>query len=143
MIFLVCLFFFFKQKTAYEMRISDWSSDVCSSDLKHGSVAAWLTRVPHVVNALTGLGALFIGSSAKTRHLGRLARAILKPLLNRRGSRVILQNADDRRLLAQRGLLSHARVSSIRGSRLDPARFIPMPAPDGPTGPVAPEEGRV
>src|SRR3546814_4499534 len=28
-----CLFFFFKQKTAYEMRISDWSSDVCSSDL--------------------------------------------------------------------------------------------------------------
>src|SRR3546814_2255198 len=30
---LLCIFFFFKQKTAYEMRISDWSSDVCSSDL--------------------------------------------------------------------------------------------------------------
>src|SRR3546814_1932791 len=29
-------FFFFKQKTAYEMRISDWSSDVCSSDLVGG-----------------------------------------------------------------------------------------------------------
>src|SRR3546814_4906690 len=29
----VFVFFFFKQKTAYEMRISDWSSDVCSSDL--------------------------------------------------------------------------------------------------------------
>src|SRR3546814_7710575 len=29
------MFFFFKQKTAYEMRISDWSSDVCSSDLPH------------------------------------------------------------------------------------------------------------
>src|SRR3546814_6805559 len=29
----MCFFFFFKQKTAYEMRISDWSSDVCSSDL--------------------------------------------------------------------------------------------------------------
>src|SRR3546814_8436181 len=28
-----CVFCFFKQKTAYEMRISDWSSDVCSSDL--------------------------------------------------------------------------------------------------------------
>src|SRR3546814_6747034 len=28
------MFFFFKQKTAYEMRISDWSSDVCSSDLQ-------------------------------------------------------------------------------------------------------------
>src|SRR3546814_4427518 len=32
---MVCgVFFFFKQKTAYEMRISDWSSDVCSSDLR-------------------------------------------------------------------------------------------------------------
>src|SRR3546814_836226 len=30
------MFFFFKQNTAYEMRISDWSSDVCSSDLNHG-----------------------------------------------------------------------------------------------------------
>src|SRR3546814_8045460 len=30
------MFFFFKQKTAYEMRISDWSSDVCSSDLDAG-----------------------------------------------------------------------------------------------------------
>src|SRR3546814_9286679 len=33
--FLVLFFFFFKQKTAYEMRISDWSSDVCSSDLAY------------------------------------------------------------------------------------------------------------
>src|SRR3546814_2961464 len=33
------LFFFFKQKTAYEMRISDWSSDVCSSDLRDEPLA--------------------------------------------------------------------------------------------------------
>src|SRR3546814_16910548 len=33
---MLCIFFFFfKQKTAYDMRISDWSSDVCSSDLHH------------------------------------------------------------------------------------------------------------
>src|SRR3546814_10818763 len=31
---MIFFFFFFKQKTAYEMRISDWSSDVCSSDLQ-------------------------------------------------------------------------------------------------------------
>src|SRR3546814_9996442 len=31
------VFFFFKQKTAYEVRISDWSSDVCSSDLVDGA----------------------------------------------------------------------------------------------------------
>src|SRR3546814_8666359 len=33
---------FFKQKTAYEMRISDWSPDVCSSDLKKGETAAMI-----------------------------------------------------------------------------------------------------
>src|SRR3546814_2381795 len=42
----VLVFFFFKQKTAYEMRISDWSSDVCSSDLSavgHAHIdSAWL-----------------------------------------------------------------------------------------------------
>src|SRR3546814_3845040 len=40
-------FFFFKQKTAYEMRISDWSSDVCSSDLTAGAAdKAALTSFP-------------------------------------------------------------------------------------------------
>src|SRR3546814_5824479 len=41
-----CLFFFFKQKTAYEMRISDWSSDVCSSDLSiAGEARAYPLRI--------------------------------------------------------------------------------------------------
>src|SRR3546814_1409326 len=39
------ILFFFKQKTAYEMRISDWSSDVCSSDLVEVAVAAGKMRV--------------------------------------------------------------------------------------------------
>src|SRR3546814_8824075 len=47
---IVILFFFFKQKTAYEMRISDWSSDVCSSDLT-GSAARGSAAVPPTVAA--------------------------------------------------------------------------------------------
>src|SRR3546814_4226040 len=44
--FVYFVFFFFKQKTAYEMRISDWSSDVCSSDLpqndrRQGALDLW------------------------------------------------------------------------------------------------------
>src|SRR3546814_5062261 len=38
------VFFFFKQKTAYEMRISDWSSDVCSSDRGNNQVIAYQQR---------------------------------------------------------------------------------------------------
>src|SRR3546814_11261573 len=54
-----CCFFFFKQKTAYEMRISDWSSDVCSSDLKGGvgksTVAANLAIALHRAGRAVGL----------------------------------------------------------------------------------------
>src|SRR3546814_9555927 len=54
--FVLLCFFFFKQKTAYEMRISDWSSDVCSSDLlmrvhqyaqEHGLAPTVMTFEPH------------------------------------------------------------------------------------------------
>src|SRR3546814_3312568 len=43
----VCFFFFFKQKTAYEMRISDWSSDVCSSDLGRDAIEPVTARHEH------------------------------------------------------------------------------------------------
>src|SRR3546814_5078463 len=51
------LFFFFKQKTAYEMRISDWSSDVCSSDLtKLSSLAQQTLVVPESKDLLSLIG---------------------------------------------------------------------------------------
>src|SRR3546814_13989643 len=45
-----CVFFFFKQKTAYEMRISDWSSDVCSTDLNKFREIAFEHRYGKVYN---------------------------------------------------------------------------------------------
>src|SRR3546814_1920415 len=44
------LFFFFKQKTAYEMRISDWSSDVCSSDLLIQQPLKCTTAAMHITD---------------------------------------------------------------------------------------------
>src|SRR3546814_8085890 len=60
-------FFFFKQKTAYEMRISDWSSDVCSSDLGDRThlVRCWPLARPHPRRC--PLGRLFEGFSADGR----------------------------------------------------------------------------
>src|SRR3546814_1499217 len=46
------MFFFCKQKTAYELRISDWSSDVCSSDLAHPRFRRGIAR--HADTALKG-----------------------------------------------------------------------------------------
>src|SRR3546814_7672493 len=48
----VFVVFFFKQKTAYEMRISDWSSDVCSSDLLERPVGDPLRKIPAVDGGL-------------------------------------------------------------------------------------------
>src|SRR3546814_7487792 len=50
-----CLVFFFKQKTAYEMRISDWSSDVCSSDLLDTCPQAALANYPDIVKQHLGI----------------------------------------------------------------------------------------
>src|SRR3546814_4705482 len=53
---MIFFFFFFKQKTAYEMRISDWSSDVCSSDLMSKmAVVISIAIFPIVIGTVLGL----------------------------------------------------------------------------------------
>src|SRR3546814_10344165 len=71
------VFFFFKQKTAYEVRISDWSSDVCSSDLRQrlGPSAgnyddAWAERLAPV-QAIAGEPGHSRKVSYENPHLGR------------------------------------------------------------------------
>src|SRR3546814_6974315 len=60
-------FFFFKQKTAYEMRISDWSSDVCSSDLVAG-------EGPKAIGLINQIGMVGIGVPRRKQRL-KLERA--------------------------------------------------------------------
>src|SRR3546814_6538113 len=57
-------FFFFKQKTAYEMRISDWSSDVCSSDLMLGH------RISGKVLGIIGMGRIGQAVARRARAFG-------------------------------------------------------------------------
>src|SRR3546814_4674518 len=54
-------FFFFKQKTAYEMRISDWSSDVCSSDLGYLVVDPGTVIATHLNHKLAKHSAELLG----------------------------------------------------------------------------------
>src|SRR3546814_11864795 len=72
---LVC-FFFFKQKTAYDMRISAWSSDVCSSDLVPvtGAIVAWfaLRSTPNRVHPRPAGGAGFLRAVLRNRPAARL-----------------------------------------------------------------------
>src|SRR3546814_9413061 len=64
------VFFFFKQKTAYEMRISDWSSDVCSSDLiRLGVDRRHRLLVRPVGAAVAPLGLAFLYASGVRQHV--------------------------------------------------------------------------
>src|SRR3546814_2621681 len=62
---LLCVFFF-KQKTAYEMRISDWSSDVCSSDLCAGTPVTWNLKKLAPLRPVTTLPLSRPGSALNT-----------------------------------------------------------------------------
>src|SRR3546814_10513478 len=78
MFLFVCVsMFFFKQKTAYEMRISDWSSDVCSSDLMAqvpgAIVGAGTVLNPKQLDQAMEAGAQFIVSPGLTKPLGKAA----------------------------------------------------------------------
>src|SRR3546814_3553358 len=63
------IFFFFKQKTAYEMRISDWSSDVCSSDLKGDTVRIWMDDARH--HSIFGAIEQQVGKAPSNLQIGR------------------------------------------------------------------------
>lgn len=96
----------------------------------HGGLAAWAASVPGTVNALTGLGFVFIGNSVKARILRLVIVPLLRWLLNRPGAFLLMQNSDDIETLRQRGILRpQTPVSLIRGSGVDIKRFAPSPEP--------------
>src|SRR3546814_4627786 len=103
-------FFFFKQKTAYEMRISDWSSDVCSSDLADAA------EFDVVINA-TSLG-LRDGDPSP------IAIETLQP-----GALVceVVMRETDTALLAgarQRACILHEGIHMLHGQLEEMARFL-------------------
>lgn len=98
----------------------------------YGAVAARLTGVPLVVNALTGMGYIFSSHDLKARLLRPLVRAALHLLLDRRNARLILQNADDVGQFTREGIVDPARVVLIRGAGVDPGEFTVVPEPPGP-----------
>src|SRR3546814_4511135 len=73
MCFVFVSFFFFKQKTAYEMRISDWSSDVCSSDLCAGADLAQVLKFDAGRDEFIARGRVIQQSQPRTRRALRAA----------------------------------------------------------------------
>ncbi|OIR06778.1 N,N'-diacetylbacillosaminyl-diphospho-undecaprenol alpha-1,3-N-acetylgalactosaminyltransferase [mine drainage metagenome] len=97
----------------------------------YGAIAARLARVPAVVNALAGLGFVFASASRKARLLRPWVVGALRLSIDAKGSALIVQNPDDRKMLVEAGVVRAARVRLIRGSGVDIRRFALSPEPAG------------
>src|SRR3546814_11544442 len=97
MYYMILCLFFFKQKTAYEMRISDWSSDVCSSDL-HGARGGDRRSCARVR-----------GGRGSVRQRQSAIDAEARPCPRRRAARLRARRADGRRICPAAGQESNRR----------------------------------
>lgn len=97
----------------------------------YGAFAAWITRVPAVVNALGGMGFVFISDSLFARAVRKAAGIAFRFLMNRKGSRTILQNPDDIALYHDKIGVAEDRLALIKGSGVDLATFKASPEPAG------------
>lgn len=102
----------------------------------YGSIAARLAGAAGRVNAVAGMGYVFISDSAKARLLRPLVRGLLKLSLDGKGARLILQNPDDAALFEQARLVDPRHVRLIPGSGVDCSRFVGRAAPAGGDGPL-------
>jgi len=95
-----------------------------------GSLAA-LGLPVRKLNALAGLGFVFTSSTAKARLLRPFARRLLRFLLTRPGTTVLVQNPDDKEMVSHLGVADE-RIALIPGSGVDTNVLTPLPEPDGP-----------
>ncbi len=107
-----------------------------------GALAGRIARVPAAVHGLTGLGFIFVGGTLKARTLRAVLRPVLRRLLDGPGSRVLVQNPDDRDQVIRAWSVDPGLVRIIPGSGVDTLRLRPLPEPnDGP--PTAAFVGRM
>lgn len=114
----------------YKSEKPDIVHHVALKPVLYGTIAAFFSKVPFVVNALAGLGSLFSSQSIKLRFLRPFVKFVFRRLLNRKNSRVILQNPDDVQLMCN-SVLHRDRVALIRSSGVDTSQFVVLPEPVG------------
>jgi glycosyltransferase involved in cell wall biosynthesis len=95
----------------------------------HGSIAARLAGVPGVVNAITGMGYLFIGEEGRLSGVRRLVEMGLKSAVGRKNQRVVFQNYDDRDFFVGRRFCPPEATAVIRGAGVNVRHLVPTPEP--------------
>ncbi|MDB5407086.1 MAG: glycosyl transferase family 1, partial [Rhodospirillales bacterium] len=96
-----------------------------------GTVAAFFARVPRQINAIAGLGFLFVAPSLRATLQKSILLMTMRVFARRRGSIILTQNPEDAEELIDRRAARPEQVRVIRGSGVDTSRFRPSPEPQG------------
>ena len=104
---------------------------VAMKPILYGSLAAWVTRVPVVLNAFAGLGYLFTAPERQWGGLGWMMQMLLRWVIGMSGSTVVFQNEADRDELVQAGIVQPTCTRVIAGSGIDINVFSVKPSPQG------------
>lgn len=104
---------------------------VAMKPVLYGSFAAWMTRIPAVVNVFGGLGYAFTDRPQETSVLRSLLQRGLRRAIALSRSVVVVQNPDDRDVLVQENIVTSSEVRLIAGSGVDINRFVPVDPPAG------------
>jgi glycosyltransferase involved in cell wall biosynthesis len=102
---------------------------VAMKPILYGSLAAWLTRAPAVINAFAGLGYAFMDE--RNGLLRWCMKTALRTVLRLGHSVVLVQNHDDRDRLVGDGVVAASRTRIIAGSGIDVALYSLQPQPSG------------
>lgn len=115
----------------YRHEKPDIVHQVAMKPVLYGSLAARIAGVRHVVNALAGMGYVFVSNHMKARLLRPAICTGFRFLLNGKRTRLILQNETDRNLLSGSRLVDLENIRLIRGAGVDTATFHPTDEPEG------------
>ena len=115
----------------YRKEKPDIVHHVAIKPILYGSFAAWLTGVPNVVNAVTGLGFIFIKKGWLASAIRKLIVFIYRLAFLSKNTFAIFQNPEDLKLFVDLHIVKNDRVVLIRGSGVDIGHFRNFPEPTG------------
>lgn len=112
----------------YRLEQPDLVHNFTIKSVIYGSLAAIFARIPARINAVAGMGYVFVNKSLKARLLRPVVGVLMRLVLNGHGSKLILQNNDDVIAFKQGKLVRNEQIRLIKGSGVDLTRFQPGPA---------------
>lgn len=115
----------------YRREKPDIVHHVAMKPILYGSWAARIAGIPAVVNALAGLGFIFVAQVCKTSILRRLVIFAYRSAFSAKNTIGIFQNLDDLKLFVDGGVVKSEKAVLIRGSGVDTSRFVHFLEPAG------------